>query len=180
MKATDLLKKQHRKVEAIFKKLEHGRGDKAPLVIELANNLAGHMAIEQDIFYPAVVKVDRDLISEGYEEHSLAELAVKRLLETDPDDAAFKARVVAAKELIEHHVEEEEDDMFKKVEKAFDDDALEELGKAMKRRFEEVYKAGYESVVPRGFAKTSADVARGKLRADDRKKEAAASKKRAA
>ncbi len=179
MKATDLLEKQHRKVEAIFKKLEKGRGEKAPLVLDLANSLAAHMAIEQDIFYPTIVKVDPDLVSEGYEEHALAELAIKRLLETDPEDPAFKARVVAAKELVEHHVEEEEEEMFKKVEKAFEDEELEQLGKVMKQRFDEVYRAGYESAVPKGFSKTSADVARKKVRLSvDGKK--AAGKKRAA
>src|SRR6185369_12176274 len=85
MKATDLLEKQHRKVEAIFKKLEAGRGEAEPLVIELANNLAAHMAIEQEIFYPAALGVDHDGISESLEEHALAELAIKRLLDITED-----------------------------------------------------------------------------------------------
>ena len=173
MKATDLLKKQHRKVEAIFKKLEGGRGDGKALAIELANNLAAHMAIEQDIFYPAIVSVDPDLVSESFEEHALAETAIKRLLATEPDDGAFKARVVATKELIEHHVGEEEDDLFKKVKKALDTDKLEEMGAQMKARFDEVYAAGYQSVVPASYAKTSADMARRRVRPSGKSKRAA-------
>jgi hemerythrin-like domain-containing protein len=159
MKATSLLERQHRKVEGIFKKLEGGSSDPAPLLTDLANDLAAHMAIEQEIFYPAIREVDEKLILESYEEHSLAEVALKRLLATDPEDESFDARVTATKELIKHHVEEEEGEMFPKVEKALGDEKLAELGKLMKARFEEVQAAGFEASVPKGFAKTSADAA---------------------
>jgi hypothetical protein len=65
--ATALLKSQHRKVEGVFKKLEGGRGNVRPLLTELANDLAGHMAIEREIFYPAVRRIDEDLIFESFE-----------------------------------------------------------------------------------------------------------------
>lgn len=159
MKATSLLEKQHRKVEGIFKKLENGSSDAEPLLTELANDLAAHMAIEQEIFYPAIREVDEDLFLEAYEEHSLAEVSLKRLLGTDPEDESFQARVTATKELIRHHVEEEEGEMFPKVEAALGEDRLTELGKLMKARFQEVQAAGFEAAVPKGFAKTSADVA---------------------
>jgi hemerythrin-like domain-containing protein len=158
MKATSLLEDQHRKVEALFEKLESGGADGAVLE-ELANSLAAHMAIEQDIFYPAIKEVDSDLVNESFEEHSIAEVALKRLLATDSDDDSFDARVTALKELIEHHVEEEEEELFPAVEKALSAETLEKLGKVMSRRFEEVVAAGFESAVPQGFNKTSADVA---------------------
>ncbi len=160
MKATSLLESQHRKVEALFKKLESGRSEPEPVLEELSNSLAAHMAIEQDIFYPAVKEVDDDLVNESFEEHSLAEVALKRLLATPPSDEAFKARVIALKELIEHHVGEEEEELFPEVEKALGDEALADLGKTMKARFDEVYEAGFEAAVPKGLSKTSADVAR--------------------
>jgi hemerythrin-like domain-containing protein len=175
MDATKLLEKQHRKVEAIFKKLERGRSEASELVIQLANDLAAHMTIEQEIFYPAVQLVDRDLISESFEEHALAEMSLKRLLATDPDAEEFKARVTALKELIMHHVEEEEEELLPKVKKALGDDRLSKLGKEMKARFEEVVDSGYESAVPRGFARTSADSSRKLM-----KKYAAQQKRRAA
>ncbi|MDP9150974.1 MAG: hemerythrin domain-containing protein [Myxococcota bacterium] len=165
MKATDLLEKQHRKVEALFKKLEGGRSERAPLLQELANDLAAHMAIEQEIFYPAVKEVDADLVLESYEEHALAEVGLKRLLACDPDDEAFSARVTACKELIQHHVEEEEDDLFPKAEKALGDEELERLGKRMKARFAEVQAAGFAASVPKGFANTSADLSKKAKRA---------------
>lgn len=165
MKATTLLTRQHRKVEAIFKKLENGRVAPQPLLQELSNDLAAHMAIEQEIFYPAVKAIDEDLVLEAFEEHSLAELALKRLLATDPEDASFQARVVATKELIEHHVEEEEEDLFPKVEKKLGEERLLELGKAMKARFDEVAAAGFDAAVPKGFGKTSADMTKPRARA---------------
>jgi len=175
MDATKLLEKQHRKTEAVLKKLERGSSEAADLVVQLANDLAAHMTIEQEIFYPAVQAVDRDLISESFEEHALAEVSLKRLLATDPEAEEFKARVVALKELIQHHVKEEEEELFPKVKKALGDDRLSKLGKEMKARFEEVAAEGYEAAVPRGFARTSADTSRKNL-----KKYAAQQKRRAA
>jgi hemerythrin-like domain-containing protein len=158
MKATALLEQQHRKVKTLFKKLESGRSEAAPLLTELANDLIAHMAIEHEIFYPAVEAIDRKLVAESFEEHSLAELALKRLLQTDPEDESFAARVTATRELIEHHVKEEEEDLFPKVEKKLGDERLEELGKQMKARFAEVREVGFEASVPKGFGKTLADV----------------------
>jgi hemerythrin superfamily protein len=160
MEATKLLSKQHRKVEALFRKLSGRAPDKQALAIELANELVAHMAIEQELFYPAVRAVNGDLVLEAYEEHAIAELALKRLLGTDPEDDAYPARVTALKELIEHHVKEEEEELFPKCEKALGDERLQELGKQMKTMFDEVVADGYEAAVPRGFNKTSADVSK--------------------
>jgi len=157
MKATSLLEKQHRKVEGIFKKLESDKSDHSALLTELANDLVGHMAIEQTIFYPAVRSIKEELILEAYEEHAVAELALKRLLATKPDDVTFKAKVTTLKELILHHVKEEEEELFPKVEKALGDEKLEALGKEMKAAFEQVVEAGFEAALPKTFAKTTAD-----------------------
>lgn len=165
MRATDLLEKQHRKVEAIFKKLEGGRAEPGPLLEELANALAAHMTIEQEIFYPAVKTMAEDLVMEAFEEHSMAEISLKRLLATDPEDSAFKARVTTTRELIEHHVKEEEEELFPKVEKKLGEERLLELGRTMKKRFDEVVEAGFAAAVPKGFSKTSADMDRPRARA---------------
>ncbi len=146
MKATTLLEKQHRKVEATFKKLGSGKGDLSALVTALANDLAAHMVIEQEIFYPAVKSIKTDLVLESYEEHAIAQYALERLIATKTDAESFQARVTALKELIEHHVEEEEDDLFPKVEKALGDE-LEVLGKQMKARFGEVVEEGYATAL---------------------------------
>ena len=174
MKATDLLARQHKKAKATFKKLEKGHGDGA-LLTELANELAAHMAIEHELFYPTVVALDEDMIGESFEEHALGELALKRLLASSLEAEDFQAKVTAVKELIEHHADEEEEDLFPKVEKAMDDAQLKELGKVMQERFTELVEAGWEQVYARGTnaTKTLADGARQRLQRSRSRKRAA-------
>lgn len=157
MKATELLKQQHRTVEALFAKIE--AGDTGALQ-DLAAALAAHMAIEHELFYPAAAELDEDIVSESFEEHSVAEFALKRALATDPDDDAFDARITVLKELIQHHVEEEEGELLPQVEKGIPKDELESLGEKMEKRFEQSLKRGYEALLPKTFDQTSADVAR--------------------
>ncbi|MBL8956324.1 MAG: hemerythrin domain-containing protein [Myxococcaceae bacterium] len=165
MKPTTLLKQQHRKVIAALKKLEKSKasGTRTALLDEISNDLAAHMAIEQEIFYPAIVDLDEDLILEGFEEHSLGELALKRLRATEPGSEAFRPRAVALRELLEHHIEEEEEELFPNVEKQLDDDELEALGARMRVRFEEAVEQGFEQLVPDAMTQTSADVAKSNL-----------------
>lgn len=159
MKATSLLEAQHRTVEALFEKLECGQGDRAATLVELAKNLLAHMVVEQEIFYPAIKHIDEKLVNESYEEHALGELALGRLLATSPAEATFVARVTALKELIEHHVNEEEEELFPQVEEAVGDATLTQLAKLMKARFGQVYETGLEDVMPRSALRTSADAA---------------------
>lgn len=157
MKATSLLEKQHRKVEAIFKKLSSDKADAVTWLSPLADELVAHMTIEQTIFYPAVRSVKEDLVLESYEEHALAELALKRLLATDPHDVTFQAKITALKDLIERHVKEEETELFPLVEKALGDEKLEALGKEMKAAFDQAVEQGFEVALPKTFSKTTAD-----------------------
>lgn len=87
----------------------------------------------------------------------MAELALKRLLRTSTGDPTFKARVSVLKVLLEHHVEEEEGALFPAVEKELDAATLDALGVKMEKQFQEAMAQGFESLVPSGFAKTSAD-----------------------
>jgi hemerythrin superfamily protein len=156
MKATALLKKQHRKVEGMFAQLEKGKGDISAVLAQLANDLAAHMAIEQTIFYPTVKEIDPKVVGESYQEHAIAELALKRLIETPADDPTFAPKVTALKELIAHHVEEEEEELFPTVEKKLEPEQLDALGAQMLRAFEAAVEQGFDSLLPEGFA-TSAD-----------------------
>ncbi|HVW27152.1 MAG TPA: hemerythrin domain-containing protein [Polyangiaceae bacterium] len=157
--ATALLKEQHRKVEGLFKQIEGARSRKEDLVTELANDLAGHMKIEQEIFYPRVRQLDEDLVLESFEEHSIAEVALKRLLDTSPEEETFDARVTVLKELILHHVEEEEKSLFPKVDKKLDAAESEQLASEMKAMFDDAVAEGYESILPEGTETTSSDIA---------------------
>ncbi len=158
IKATDLLKKQHRKVDQMFKALETGKGDPQVTLQELANELAAHMAIEQTIFYPSIREADETAIAESFEEHAIAELELKRLLGTDPsDERLFMARVVCLKDIIQHHMSEEEGKLFPKVEATFEEGSLKELGGLLKQRYDEAIEEGYAALIPRSMSKASAD-----------------------
>ena len=171
MNATALLEDQHRVIEALIAQLESFSGHPAAILRELANNLGAHMAIEQDLFYPAIRSVDEELVNESYEEHALVELALKRLMMTDPGEPTFKARVTAFKELLAHHVMEEEEQLFPQVEEAVSEELLQSIGKTMKTRFREAYETGFEAMTPKGISKTSADVAQKALAKRSAKKD---------
>jgi len=162
MKATDLLKQQHRNVEAIFDHMEKAGGS-AKLLDRLANDLAGHMAIEQNIFYPAVREYSEDLVAESFEEHAIAEVALKRLLRVGASHVTFEAKLATLRELIENHVEEEERELFPAVEDALGDEELEKLGAQMARAFQSAMSEGFSALVPQGMSHTSADDARNAL-----------------
>jgi iron-sulfur cluster repair protein YtfE (RIC family) len=157
MKATRLLEQQHRKVTAALAALEAGEADPAKALKEIADDLAAHMAIEQLLFYPTVRALREDLVDASYEEHSLAELALKRLLRTSPFHPLFKARVTVLREVLVHHLREEEQELFPAVDAAMDDGALERLGAKMEARFLDARAQGFDALVPSGFARTSAD-----------------------
>jgi hemerythrin-like domain-containing protein len=123
MDPIQLLKRQHREVEALFKKIEKARSaePRRALLAELTANLKLHMAIEEEIFYPAVqqlpVKKAEDMTLEAYEEHAVVKLVLAELPGVDPEDDRFDAKMTVLSELIEHHVDEEEDEMFKTAKK---------------------------------------------------------------
>lgn len=142
MKATELLKRQHREVKKLFaetKKAEQA-GARRKGMEAIASKLTAHMAIEEEIFYPAVAEVGskkvEELVPEAYEEHHVAKLVLAELPEVDPEDERFEAKITVLSELIEHHVEEEEEEMFKVAEK-LGAERLAELGTEMEEAYAE-------------------------------------------
>ncbi|HTO97414.1 MAG TPA: hemerythrin domain-containing protein [Myxococcales bacterium] len=142
MSAIELLKKQHQEVKKLFGKIEKAREGKEELFEQIADELAVHATIEEKIFYPATKSArTEELLHEAVEEH----LAVKRLiadmLKMSPEDEQFDAKVTVLKEQVEHHVEEEEGELFPKVQKMLGKDELEDLGVAMEEMMNDL-KAG--------------------------------------
>ncbi|MEP7125156.1 MAG: hemerythrin domain-containing protein [Byssovorax sp.] len=140
MKATDLLKAQHHDVADLFKRFEKSRKneEKLQLFEELASSLAAHDAIERELFYPACEEKmgETDTLDEAVVEHGLVEFSLY-LADEARGHEDFDTKVKVLKEVVEHHVEEEEKEFFPKVEKALGAEKLKELGVAMKARFEE-------------------------------------------
>jgi len=137
--ATKLLMKQHDEVKELFKRIEKAKShaEKRKLFDELAGNLVAHDAIEREIFYPACKRGMgmTDLLGEALVEHGVVEFSVYQADRAGKDDFDFKCKVLS--EIVEHHVKEEEEEFFPKVEKALGKPKLEELGARMLTRFEE-------------------------------------------
>ena len=140
MDPTRLLKKQHREVESLFKEIQKARNPEQArkLMRELVANLELHMRIEEEMFYPAMREVEtkkaEELVLEAYEEHGVAKMVMRELPNVDPEDERFHAKMTVFQELIEHHVEEEEKEMFKIAEK-LGAERLQELGSEMEEAF---------------------------------------------
>jgi hypothetical protein len=136
MEPTQLLKKQHREVEGLFKKVEKAEGaeERRRLMAQIGSRLALHTRLEEEVFYPAVRALDtkkaREMIDEAYEEHHVVKLVLGELPRVDPDDERFHAKMTVLKELVEHHVEEEEEEMFKLAQK-LDRDERDTLAERM-------------------------------------------------
>jgi len=143
MKATDLLKKQHREVKSLFKKLESTDNARMrrQLMTDISRNLEAHTTIEEEIFYPAVQTLEtrkaEEMVNEAYEEHHVVKLVLAEMPHVNPEDERFEAKMTVLSELVEHHVEEEEKEMFKLAQKLGKEE-LDELGAQMEERFEAV------------------------------------------
>lgn len=139
MKATDLLKAQHKVVEKLFAALEKTDDDaeEAKLFAELASNLVAHDGIEREIFYPACeAKMGMtDLLGEALVEHGVIEFCLYEANNALGGET-FEFKLSVLQEMVEHHVEGEELEFFSTVEKAFDKEALTELGAKMEAAFQ--------------------------------------------
>jgi hemerythrin superfamily protein len=139
MNAIKFLMEQHREVEQLFEKLEQGGPDKQQSFDELADALAVHTAIEEKLFYPATKSArTEDLLLEAVEEHLGAKRLLADMLDADVDDPAFDAKVKVLKEQVEHHVKEEEVELFPKVSELFAEAKLEQLGTRLAELADEV------------------------------------------
>ncbi|HEY2685232.1 MAG TPA: hemerythrin domain-containing protein [Steroidobacteraceae bacterium] len=123
--AIALLTADHKKVKTLFgrfdKLKESGSDDeKSELVVTICNELKIHTSIEEEIFYPAVRKAieDSDLMDEALVEHAGAKDLIAQLEDMDTDDDLYDAKVTVLGEQIDHHVKEEEGEMFPKAKKA--------------------------------------------------------------
>jgi hemerythrin superfamily protein len=142
--ALKLLKTQHDEAKQLFKKIEKAEGDeKGELFDELADALAVHATIEEKHFYPATKNArTEELLQEAVEEHLNAKRVIADLLEMSPSDEQFDAKVKVLQEMIEHHIEEEEGELFPKVKKLLSADELEDLGVVMEDMAEDLKAQG--------------------------------------
>jgi len=142
--AIAVLTADHKTVKALFKQFEQLKEQedadeqKARLVQQICNELTVHAQVEEELFYPAVRDAidDDDLMDEADIEHASAKELIAQLEELAPGDDHYDARVTVLGEYIDHHVKEEEGEMFDKARKADVDTAA--LGEQIIERKEEL------------------------------------------
>lgn len=144
MDAIKLLKDDHRNVKKLLEEgdstTERGVKTRTELFAKIKQELEVHEAIEEEIFYPALKEHPKakEIVLEGYEEHHVVDQIISELEQVSVEDEAWGAKFTVMKENIEHHIEEEEDDMFKKARSVFSDEELGELGERMQARKDEL------------------------------------------
>jgi hemerythrin superfamily protein len=141
--ALDLLIDQHDEVDMLMTRLEEEElaGQQKMLVFfELADKLAAHAAMEEQIFYPAVrAKQTEDMLLEATEEHLAIKRVLADMLVTDLDDPRFDALLSVLQEEVEHHArEEEEGKLFPQLRSMMTGEELHALGSEMLALFEQL------------------------------------------
>jgi hemerythrin superfamily protein len=140
MNAITMLTDDHKKMRKLLTELEstteRGLKIRGELYSTIKGELTVHEIIEEEIFYPELKAHPkaRDIVLEGYEEHHVVDMVMRELEDTPVDDESWGAKAKVMKENVEHHMEEEEGEMFKQARSVFDDDELEALGRRMEER----------------------------------------------
>ena len=131
MNAIELLKSDHDKVDLLFQKVQSTEeGEHQELFEKIKEELEVHTHLEETIFYPKI-KEDKELeelVLEGIEEHHQVKIFLREISELVDNSEKFEPKLKVLMEDVKHHVQEEEGQMFPKIEELFDAATLEELG----------------------------------------------------
>lgn len=147
MNAIEMLIQEHEEAANMFDELENTNEDQVTTADEnttvvqgridlfrkLRNALMLHARAEEQVFYPALENFDetRDLIAEAYREHAEVEQMLEEIGQLNPTNEEWLDKIAELRENVEHHVAEEEDELFPQVEELFDEERLQELGAQM-------------------------------------------------
>lgn len=150
--AITMLKSDHATVKRMMRELNDIEGNSATankkreqLVADIEREIKMHAQIEEEVFYPAFKAAaerkktgDEELFYEAAEEHHVVDMVLPALKAANTRSPEFQAKAKVFKELVEHHIKEEETQMFKKAQAIFSDDQLRELGDMMQARKDSV------------------------------------------
>jgi hemerythrin-like domain-containing protein len=144
MNALTLLREDHRSMKKLLAQgeetTERAVKTRRELLDRITTDFRAHEKIEEDIFYPALKEHPkaRDIVLEGYQEHHVVDLIMAELKDLDENDETWGAKFAVMKENIEHHIEEEEGEMFTKARAAFSTEELDDLGEQMEAMKEKI------------------------------------------
>jgi hemerythrin-like domain-containing protein len=145
--AITMLKSDHATVKRLLRELnettDRAVKERERLVSELEREIKTHAQVEEEVFYPAFKAAtektdDVDMFYEAAEEHHIVDMVLPALKSANPKSHEFEAKAKVLKDLIEHHIKEEENQMFAAARRVFDDDQLRELGDLMATRKESI------------------------------------------
>jgi len=138
--ALRMLKDDHDKVKALFEKFQSARRDeekKGEIAQTICKELTVHTQLEEEIFYPAVRAAidDEDVMNEARVEHDSAKELIAEIEKMSPDEDMFDAKVKVLGEFVNHHIREEQNEMFPQVRKTdLDLNALAERMRSRKQQ----------------------------------------------
>ncbi|HEX6140715.1 MAG TPA: hemerythrin domain-containing protein [Candidatus Limnocylindria bacterium] len=154
MDALSLLKDDHVKIKKLLSEIkettERAEKTRGELFSKIKLGLTVHEIIEEEIFYPALKEHPRakEIVLEGYEEHDVVTRLLGELDSMNPTDERFGPKATVMAENVEHHIEEEEGEMFEKARQVFDREELVELGERMARRKDEASRELFGVAAP--------------------------------
>jgi hemerythrin superfamily protein len=135
MNALELLKEDHKNVKALFEQTQRaeGQSEKQQLFDQIETELEIHAHIEETVFYPALDQHEelKDMVAEALEEHEEVKTLLEEIEELGSESNEFDSKLALLIESVEHHVEEEEGEMFPKVREILNETMLEQLGKEL-------------------------------------------------
>jgi hemerythrin-like domain-containing protein len=138
--ALEMLRQDHEKVKGLFEEFENAEGQaKEEIVANTVRELEVHAALEEEIFYPAAEEQvdEKESIDEAREEHHVVKLLIGELKKMSAEDERYDAKYTVLAESVKHHIEEEESELFPKLEGKID---AEELGAKMETRKQELQR----------------------------------------
>jgi hemerythrin superfamily protein len=136
MDALDLIKEDHKRLKKLLKDTLDAEGSQREQRMDhLRSELVAHERMEEEVLYPRLrdEKRAREEVLEGYEEHHVADVILDELLDVPAETDLWKAKVKVLKENVEHHMDEEETELFKKARAVLDRNELERLGERMEQ-----------------------------------------------
>lgn len=147
----DLLTSQHDEIDRLLADLAARPSDRRAVVTELADTLAAHLMVEEEVFYPFVMsRATNELLQDSVEEHFEIKYALAELIATSPQNDAFLARLEVLRARFDHHAHaEEEARLFPRVGELLGHEDRAELGVVVQASFEERRRAHHHRLLPR-------------------------------
>ena len=141
MDALELLRRDHDTVRGLFDQFKSAQdaedtGQMAQLKERIFTELRVHTAIEEEVFYPQAEEVGEEaeeLVGEGVEEHHVVKVLMGEIDQLDPSEDTWSSKMTVLIENVEHHAQEEEEELFPQLRETFGDDKLAELGELLQQ-----------------------------------------------